>query len=94
MGPIRDGQAEDPGKFIDKAIFENNVVIFSKTFCSFCVRVKELFTNVGIPFKSIELDLMGKQGAEIQSALLEKTGQSTVPSVWIKQKFIGKHKVV
>jgi glutaredoxin len=87
---IRNNREKDTSKIIDQTISENTVVIFSKTFCPFCVKIKELFASKGIPYKSVELDLMGKDGAEIQSALLEKTGQSTVPSVWIKQKFIGK----
>ena len=90
LGPSRDGQEEDHGKIIDRTIAENAVVIFSKSFCPFCAKIKEFFANKGIPYKNVDLDLMGNQGAEIQSELLERTGQSTVPSVWIKQKFIGK----
>lgn len=39
--------------------------------------------------KVVELDTMGAKGASIQSALLEMTGQSTVPSVFINAKHIG-----
>lgn len=92
MGPIRnkDGQEEEPGKVVDQMISENAVAIFSKSYCPFCTKVKDFFTNKGIAFKSIELDQMSTQGADIQSVLLERTGQSTVPSVWVKEKFIGK----
>jgi glutaredoxin 3 len=37
----------------------------------------------------IELDEMGEEGAAIQDYLQKKTGQRTVPNVWIKQQFIG-----
>ena len=92
MGPIRnkDGHEEEPGKVVDQMISENAVAIFSKSYCPFCTKVKDFFANKGIAFKSLELDLMGNQGADIQSVLLERTGQSTVPSVWVKEKFIGK----
>ena len=91
MGPIRnkDGHEEDPAKIIDKAIAENAVVIFSKSFCPFCTRIKEFFAGKGIAFVAFELDTMGKQGEEIQSTLHERTKQATVPSVWVKGKFIG-----
>jgi glutaredoxin len=35
-------------------------------------------------------DTLGEKGSQIQAKLLEKTGQSTVPNVWINGKFIGK----
>jgi hypothetical protein len=46
-----------------------------------------------VAFKDLELDLMGNQGVEIQTILKERTVQSTVPSVWVLGKFIGKHKL-
>ena len=92
MGPIRnkDGNDEDPAKIVDDVIGQNSVAIFSKSFCPFCKKIKDFFAGKGIEFKALELDTMGNQGAEIQSALLERTGQSTVPSVWVNGKFIGK----
>ena len=92
MGPIRnkDGSEEDPAKIVDDTIGQNSVVIFSKSYCPFCTKVKDFFAGKGIEFIALELDTMGNQGAEIQSALLERTRQSTVPSVWVNGKFIGK----
>ena len=37
----------------------------------------------------MDLDTLGEQGKEIQAVLREKTGQATVPSVWINGNFIG-----
>ncbi|CAK9176137.1 unnamed protein product [Ilex paraguariensis] len=34
----------------------NPVVVFSKTYCPFCVSVKKLLTELGASFKAIELD--------------------------------------
>ncbi|CAN8277444.1 unnamed protein product [Cochlearia groenlandica] len=64
------------------------VVVFSKTYCGYCQRVKQLLTQLGATYKVFELDEMS-DGGEIQSALSEWTGQSTVPSVFIKEKHIG-----
>ncbi|XP_037486314.1 glutaredoxin-C6-like [Triticum dicoccoides] len=64
------------------------VVVFSKSYCPFCVQVKKLFTQLGASFKAIELDTES-DGTEIQSALAEWTGQRTVPNVFINGKHVG-----
>ncbi|XP_062226131.1 glutaredoxin-C6-like [Phragmites australis] len=64
------------------------VVVFSKSYCPFCVRVKQLFQQLGATFKAIELDVEG-DGSEIQAALKDWTGQNTVPNVFINGKHIG-----
>ncbi|KAM0945815.1 putative thioredoxin-disulfide reductase [Dioscorea sansibarensis] len=66
----------------------NPVAVFSKTYCPFCVQVKELFTKLGTTYKTVELDVEG-DGSEIQAALAQWTGQRTVPNVFIGGKHIG-----
>ncbi|KAM2682813.1 hypothetical protein EV1_044512 [Malus domestica] len=66
----------------------NSVVVFSKTHCPFCVNVKQLLTQLGASYKAIELD-SESDGAQIQSALAEWTGQRTVPNVFIGGNHIG-----
>ena len=92
MGPVssKGGSGkDDSAKFIDQLITENSVVVFSKSFCPYCSMIKNFFHEKGIDFQALELNRMGAQGGDLQLALLEKTGQSTVPSVWINGKFIG-----
>jgi len=89
----KDGQEEDPGKIIDQMISHNTVAIFSKSYCPHCKRITDFFTGNRVAFKDLELDLMGNQGVEIQRILKERTEQSTVPSVWVLGKFIGKNKL-
>jgi glutaredoxin 3 len=72
-------------------ISHNAVAIFTKSFCPHCKRLKEFFTNKRVTFKTLDLDLMGMQGAEIQSLLKDRTGQSSVPNVWVLGKFTGKN---
>jgi len=69
---------------IDSAIKDNDVVIFSKTFCPFCKKTKALFIDgvektlkgpKPIIFELDELD----DGADIQDYLLEKTDQKNRP---------------
>ncbi|XP_015879311.2 glutaredoxin [Ziziphus jujuba] len=69
-------------------VSSNPVVVFSKTYCPYCVTVKQLFTQLGATFKVIELDTES-DGSEIQSALAEITGQRTVPNVFIGGNHIG-----
>ncbi|KAK8710244.1 hypothetical protein V6N13_145578 [Hibiscus sabdariffa] len=66
----------------------NPVVVFSKSYCPFCVDVKQLLQKLGASFKAIELDKEG-DGSDIQAALAEWTGQRTVPNVFIGGKHIG-----
>ena len=53
--------------------------------CPYCIRAKALLSSKGIPFDEINLD--GKD-QELQ-ALREKTGQRTVPQIFIGEKLIG-----
>jgi len=79
-------------KLVETAIKANHVVIFSKSFCPYCKRAKQLIASIPdkkAEAKIYELDLMGDEGAAIQAYLLQKTGQRTVPNVFIGRKWIG-----
>eukprot|EP01135_Chromosphaera_perkinsii_P004544 Nk52_evm14s288 gene=Nk52_evmTU14s288 len=81
--------SSDPKATINNAIGASDVYIFSKSYCPFCTRVKDMLKSKSIAYKAMELDLMGEEGQAIQATLKEMTGQSTVPSVWVKGKHIG-----
>jgi len=66
----------------------NPVMVFSKTTCPFCAKIKDLFEGLKIQIGVLELNEVDN-GAEIQAALLEKTGQKTVPNVFINGQHIG-----
>lgn len=58
----------------------------------YCKRAKQLIQSIPdkkSPPKIYELDQMGEQGTAIQAYLLQKTGQRTVPNVFIGKKHIG-----
>ncbi|KAK4568695.1 hypothetical protein RGQ29_004197 [Quercus rubra] len=69
-------------------VSSNPVVVFSKTYCGYCKRVKQLLIQLGASYKIIELD-EERDGSDIQSALADWTGQRTVPNVFIGGKHIG-----
>ncbi|GFQ79385.1 glutaredoxin-2, mitochondrial [Trichonephila clavata] len=73
---------------INDLITKNCVVIFSKTQCIYCRKVKKLLTESSVPFLSIELDKR-EDGTNLQNALNEITGARTVPRVFINEECIG-----
>ena len=75
---------------IQNVIRKHTVVIFSKTYCPYCKRVKELFKK---PMqkgqcKVVELDTL-RNGVELQTTLQKMTKQSTVPNVFLRGQHIG-----
>lgn len=75
---------------VEQNIKTNAIMIFSKSYCPFCNKVKQMFKDKNLAYVAIELDQMGELGVNVQAALLEKTGQKTVPSVFLDGKHIGK----
>jgi glutaredoxin 3 len=56
--------------------------------CPYCRQTKQTLTEFGASFQVYELDQID-DGEEIQAYLGTKTGQRTVPNVFIEQKHIG-----
>jgi glutaredoxin 3 len=81
----------DPAAFIETEITSHPVVVFSKSWCGYCSATKRLFAvhYAVTPVQVHELDSMGAAGEAIQQALLKKTGQRTVPSVFVAGQHIG-----
>ncbi|KAK7463554.1 Glutaredoxin [Stygiomarasmius scandens] len=75
---------------VESALNENKVVVFSKSYCPYCHATKSLFNDnfSSVPMRVYELDMLD-EGSAIQSYLAEKTGQRTVPSVFINKRHIG-----
>eukprot|EP00245_Coleochaete_scutata_P017250 TRINITY_DN8372_c1_g4_i1.p1 TRINITY_DN8372_c1_g4~~TRINITY_DN8372_c1_g4_i1.p1 ORF type:complete len:155 (-),score=33.19 TRINITY_DN8372_c1_g4_i1:243-707(-) len=73
---------------IKSFIAENNIAIFSKSYCPYCRRAKGVFAELGVEPAVIELD-QREEGAKIQDALSDMVGRRTVPQVFINGKHIG-----
>ena len=71
-----------------KELILGGPVIFSKSYCPFCTKTKALFAKLGAQVTAVELD-QDKEGPAIQAALLQATGQRTVPSVFVGGHHIG-----
>merc|ERR1712087_333977 len=74
--------------FVQAEIAAHEVVVFSKSYCPFCKKTKALFDDLEVDYTAYELNQMD-DGADIQSALLDLTGQNTVPNVYIKGQHVG-----
>lgn len=73
---------------VQRLISEHPVTIFSKSYCPYSKKVKELFASLKAQYHAEELDLI-PNGAELQEALASMTGQKTVPNVFVNGKHIG-----
>ncbi len=60
-------------------------VLYTWTFCPFCVRAKRLLERKGIEYEEHNI----QQDEAKKKELLEETGQDTVPYVFLDGEFIG-----
>lgn len=59
------------------------VIIYTIPTCSYCIKAKLLLDKKSIPYKEIIVN------DPIKRQLIKKTGQKTVPQIFINDKFIG-----
>ena len=85
---IRMMSTASPMDFAKSEIADNKVVVFSKSYCPFCLSTKNLLNDKGVEYALYELNQMDG-GDDIQDALLEISGQRTVPNVFINGKHVG-----
>jgi len=85
---IKPKPEESIESFFNDLIRKHKVVIFSKTTCPFCAKVKDLFNSLNESYASLDLDEIDR-GAEIRDFLFEKTGQKTVPNVYVNGIHLG-----
>eukprot|EP00794_Sanderia_malayensis_P016741 gene16741-18435_t len=75
--------------YVDNEIIENCVVVFSTTTCKYCDQAKQSLNEMGVRYKPIEIDLLGRNSFKVSSELSKKTGLRTVPQIFINGNFIG-----
>ncbi|KAJ4919678.1 hypothetical protein JOQ06_026326 [Pogonophryne albipinna] len=89
MPPIENDTGKNDLKSqIQLLIDSNQVMVFSKSYCPYCVKVKDLFKELKLEFNVMELDLI-EDGTNYQDMLLEMTGQKSVPNVFINKTHVG-----
>ncbi|HWI25107.1 MAG TPA: glutaredoxin domain-containing protein [Lysobacter sp.] len=72
---------------------EQPLVLFALAWCEFCWSLRKLFAALGIPYRSVDLDAPEYQnedrGGRIRAVLAERTGQCTIPQVFVGGEWIG-----
>ena len=72
---------------------EQPVVMFALEWCEFCWSVRKLFGELGIAYRSVDLDSVAYQrdnlGGDIRAALRERIGSPTIPQVFVAGTYIG-----
>lgn len=77
-----------PTAVIDAALASSSVVLFTKSRCPYCVAARNLFDGMGVSYDAIELDKRS-DGRDVQDALQERTGQRTVPNIFVGGGHVG-----
>ena len=56
MAPV----SGSPMEVVEQRIKDNKVMVFSKTTCPFCTKIKNLFDSLGFKYEVLELNQLGK----------------------------------
>ena len=91
MVQSKEPQDQELVRSIKKDIEENDVFVYSKSYCPYCMRAKQTLDQMGVKYTVKELDLMPNgEGLQIQQTLAEHvTGVRTVPQIFFKNHFWG-----
>jgi cysteine synthase A len=72
---------------------EQPLVLFALEWCEFCWSLRKLFAKARIPYRSVDLDSTAFQrddrGNQIRQLLRARTGQSTIPQVFLGGEALG-----
>ena len=83
QGPIVAVPAPAPEEFSLQDYLKRDIVMFGASWCPYCNRVKRALTGARLEFLFVDA------GAEMRRTLTAKTGQRTVPYVFVRGRFIG-----
>ncbi|CAH2277520.1 thioredoxin reductase 1, cytoplasmic isoform X1 [Pelobates cultripes] len=75
---------------LEEYIGNSDVVVFSKTTCGKCTKVKSLLDGMNISYQAVEIDQM-ENGQMFEEVLCEHVMETALPSVFVKEKFIGEY---
>lgn len=81
-------ESNESRKLVEDMLKENKVVVFSATYCPYCVKAKDAIASVGEEPKVVELD-EHPDGRAIHQVVVQMTGQRTVPVVFVGGQNIG-----
>lgn len=70
---------------VGKKMTAPHVTVYTTRFCPYCVRAKQLLSQKGVEFTEHAVDGQPQMRAELR----KKSGQSTVPQIWIGDVHVG-----
>ncbi|KAK7032780.1 glutaredoxin [Favolaschia claudopus] len=77
-------------EIVENAIDNNKIAIFSKSWCPYCKKAKALFAAEFPEEKPLVIELDEREdGDQIQQYLANKTGQTSVPNIFVNKQQVG-----
>ena len=62
------------------------IEIYTKAFCPYCWRAKQLLEAKGVEYREIAVDY----GGEVRERMIERAkGRTTVPQIFIREQHVG-----
>ena len=69
------------------------MVLFALEWCEFCWALRKFFARLGIPYRSVDLNSVALQqgdlGGDLRAVLLRRTGEPTIPQVFVGGSHVG-----
>jgi len=85
-----DGDAE---RFYEDVIRDEPVVLFALEWCEFSWSVRKLFAQLGIEYRSVDLDSVeyqkGDLGGKLRAVIAARTGARTIPQIYVAGEHLG-----
>ena len=81
--------------FVEQAIGDPDqpVVMFALEWCEFSWAVRRFLKDMGVPFRSVDLDSVAMQagglGGDIRKDLRARTGEATIPQIFVGGTHVG-----
>ena len=75
-------------KVVEDAIAQHKAVLFSKSYCPYCIKAKKLLDSAKVQYVTFELDKRG-DGKQMQEYIGQKTGEFGVPTFFYQHEYFG-----
>ncbi len=63
-----------------------DVTIYTKSWCPFCVRAKRLLDQLEVDFTEIDVE---QDAEQLRDMIQRANGQRTVPQIWVGSQHVG-----
>ena len=87
--------SEAASAYVDEVLADpaKPVVLFALEWCEFCWAVRKLFKELGVDYRSVDLDSVAYQdkdwGGQIRAVLHARLGTNTIPQIFVAGEHVG-----